>query len=150
MSLTSFIAKLWSSIQSLFNSFPSSIKTAVHVGVTITENIKHFVDSPVVDVLTALIPGDVDDKIKLLLRENLPQILDSLKLADGCGESTDPQYIVKCVIQTLQNLEGEIKSAFLHSLSVLLTQLVADSQLSWSDGVCVVEWYYQNQYKKAA
>jgi hypothetical protein len=50
----------------------------------------------------------------------------------------------------LQNLDGEIKSAFLHNLSVLISQLAADGKLSWSDGVCIVEWYYQQQYKKAA
>jgi hypothetical protein len=41
MSLKSFLTGIWNTIRSLFNSFPlSKLKTAVHIGVTITENIK--------------------------------------------------------------------------------------------------------------
>jgi len=149
MSLKSFLTRIWSTIRSLFNSFPLSLKTAVHIGVGVTENIKHFVDSPLADVLTAIIPGEVDNKIREVLKNGIPIILTNLKLADECGPTKDPQEITKCAIKSLQNLEGEIKSAFLHNLSVLISQLAADGKLSWSDGVYIVEWYYQHQYKTA-
>ncbi|MFA6085562.1 hypothetical protein [Mucilaginibacter sp.] len=150
MSIKSFLTRIWNTIRSLFNSFPLSLKTAVHIGVAVTENIKQFVDSPLADILTAIIPGEIDDKLKEVLRNGIPTILISLKLADECDRSTDPQEITKCAVRLLQNLEGEIKSAFLHNLSVLISQLAADGKLSWSDGVCIVEWYYQHQYKVAA
>ena len=150
MSIKSFLTQIWNTIRSLFNSFPLSLKTAVHIGVTITENIKQFVDSPLADILTAIIPGNIDDKLKEKLRNGIPTILISLKLADECDHSTGPQEITKCAVKLLQNLEGEIKSVFLHNLSVLISQLAADGKLSWSDGVCIVEWYYQHQYKVAA
>ncbi|MDB5287003.1 MAG: hypothetical protein JWR05_1952 [Mucilaginibacter sp.] len=150
MSLKSFLTGIWNTIRSLFNSFPVSLKTAVHIGVTVTENIKQFVDSPLADVLTAIIPGEVDDKLKQVLRNGIPALLINLKLADKCAFSTDAQEITRCAINILQNLDGEIKSAFLHNLSVLISQLAADGKLSWSDGVCIVEWYYQHQYKTAA
>jgi hypothetical protein len=51
----------------------------------VTENIKNFTDSPVADVLTVLIPGDIDDKIKDWLRAKLPVILTELKLVDRCS-----------------------------------------------------------------
>ena len=149
MSLKSFITRIWNTVRSLFNSFPLSLKTAVHIGVAVTENIKHFVDSPLEDVLTAIIPGEVDNKIREVLKNGIPIILTNLKLADECGLTKDPQEITKCAIKLLQNLEGEIKSAFLHNLSVLISQLAADGKLSWSDGVYIVEWYYQHQYKTA-
>ncbi|MBK0378577.1 hypothetical protein [Mucilaginibacter segetis] len=149
MSLKSFLNKIWSAIRSLFNSFPADLKIAVHAGVVITENIKNFMDSPLADVLAAVIPGTVDDKLKEILRAGIPQILADLKLADECTGQTDPQEITKCAIRVLQNLDGDIKSAFLHNLSVLITQLAADGELSWSDGVCIVEWYYQHQFKVA-
>jgi hypothetical protein len=147
MSIISFLAKLWNSTRSLFNKLPPAIKTAVHLGVIITENIKNFVDSPLVDVLTDVIPGDTDDKIKQALRTGLPILLINLKLAQNCSASTNPHEITKCAIKTLQNLDSEIKSAYLHNLSVLISRLVADGKLNWSDGVCIVEWYYQKQYK---
>jgi hypothetical protein len=57
MSIISFLAKLWNSIRSLFNKLPPTVKTAVHLGVSVTENIKNFVDSPLADVLTDCYPG---------------------------------------------------------------------------------------------
>lgn len=149
MSLKTFIEKLWATITSLFQSFPSEIKNAIHIGVVVTENIKTFVDSPAADVLTALIPGDIDDEIKNLLRAKLPGILTELKLADSCSGLTDPKQITTCAIKVLQGLNGDIKNAFLHNLSIFIAQVAAKGNLTWSDGVTVLEWYYQNEYKAA-
>jgi hypothetical protein len=147
MSLQTFLSKLWQEIKDLFSAIPSELKTAVHIAVIVTENIKNFVDSPAADVLTTLIPGDADDEIKNLLRAKLPAILAELKLADSCAGLTDPAQITACAIKVLQGLDSNIQSGFLHNLSVLVAQVVADGKLTWSDGVYLVEWYYQNQYK---
>jgi hypothetical protein len=150
MSLKTFLSKLWAGIKNLFDAFPSELKTAVHIGVIVTEAIKTFVDSPEADVLTAIIPGSIDDDIKNLLRAKLPVILTELKLADSCSSLTDPAQITACAIQVLQGLDGDIKSAFLHNLSILIAQVAADGKLTWSDGVYILEWYYQNVDEAAA
>ncbi|HVS93960.1 MAG TPA: hypothetical protein VHE59_18120 [Mucilaginibacter sp.] len=150
MSLQSFLSKIWAEIKSLFDGIPSELKTAVHIGVIVTENVKNFVDSPTADVLTAIIPGDIDDKIKNWLRAKLPTILTELKLADSCSSLTDPAAITACAIKVLQGLDGDIQSAFLHNLSVLVAQVAADGKLTWSDGVYLLEWFYKHEYKTAA
>lgn len=147
MRIKSFLNKLWRAVKSLFNKFPDNLKAAVHIGVSVTESIKIFIDSPVADILTAIIPGDIDDKIKQILRNGIPVILTNLKLTDECSSLTDPQEITACAVKTIQHLDGDIKSAFLHNLSILITQLAADENLSWSDAVCIVEWYYQHKFK---
>lgn len=149
MSLKTILAKIWATIKSLFDGMPANLKTAIHIGVAVTENVKKFVDSPAADVLTAIIPGDIDDQIKALLRSKLPAILTELKLADNCAGLTDPSAITACAINVLQGLDGDIKSAFLHNLSILVAQVAADGELTWSDGVYLLEWYYQHQYKTA-
>jgi hypothetical protein len=150
MSLQSFLTKIWGQVKALFDGIPSELKIAIHIGVLITENVKNFVDSPAADVLTAIIPGDIDDKIKDWLRAKLPTILTELKLADSCSGLTDPNAITACAIKVLQGLDGDIKSAFLHNLSILIAQVAADGKLTWSDGVYILEWYYQHEYKAAA
>ncbi|MGN6639062.1 MAG: hypothetical protein ACTHJ8_09145, partial [Mucilaginibacter sp.] len=117
MSLQSFLSRIWNEIKSLFDGIPSDLKTAVHIGVIVTENIKNFVDSPTADVLTAIIPGNIDDDVKNWLRAKLPEILTELKLADSCNGLTDPSQITACAIKVLQGLDGDVKSAFLHNLS---------------------------------
>jgi hypothetical protein len=147
MSLKSFLIKIWNTIQSIFNKFPTKLKAAVHIGVTITENIKTIVDSPIADILTVIIPGELDDKIKQILRKGIPIILTNLMLTDECSKLTDPHEITNCAIKALQNLDGDIRNACLHNLSVLITKLAADEKLTWGDTVCIVEWYYQHKFK---
>ena len=150
MSLKSFIIKIWEGIKTLFEGMPAELKTAIHIGVLVTENIKNFVDSPAMDVLTTIIPGDLDDDIKTWLRSKLQAILTELKLADSCNGLTGPEQITTCAIKVLQGLDGDVKSSFLHSLSILIAQVAADGKLTWSDGVTILEWYYQNEYKQVA
>ena len=150
MTIKSFITKLWETIKSLFNSFPDYLIQAVSVGIIVTEKIKAMVDSPAADILTAIIPGEIDDKLKQVLRTAIPVILTDLRLTHDCGDLTDPQEITKCAVDTISKLDGDIKSAFLHNLSVLIAQVAADGQLNWSDGVCILEWYYQHKFKSVA
>ena len=130
MSLQSFLIKIWNQIKALFEGIPSELKTAIHIGVLVTENAKNLVDSPAADVLTALIPGSIDDKIKDCLRAKLPAILTELKLADSCSSLTDPNEITACAVKVLQGLDGDVKSAFLHNLSILVAQTAADGKLT--------------------
>ena len=150
MSLTTFLSNIWAEVKGLFNNISPELKTAIHVGVIVTENIKSFVDSPAADVLTAIIPGDLDNELITLLRAKLPGILTELKLADSCGSLTVPSEITACAVKVLQGLSGDVSSAFLHSLSILVAQVAADGKLSWSDGVYLLEWYYQHEYKTAS
>jgi hypothetical protein len=150
MSLKTFLTKIWDGIESLFDGFPAEMKTAIHIGVVVTENIKNFVDSPAADIFTAVIPGNIDDEIKDWLRTKLPEVLTELKLADSCAGITDPQQITECAVKVLQGLSGDIQSSFLHSLSIFVAQIASNGTLTWADGVTILEWYYQNVYKTAA
>lgn len=147
MNLPAWLQKIAQFIQSLFSHIPAELQTAIHTGVTITENLKNFVDSPATDILTTLIPGNLDDKIKTALRQALPGILTQLKLADSCASAHTPEDITACATQTLQALDGNVQNAFLHSLAVMVTQVAADGKISWQDTACIVEWYYQHCFK---
>lgn len=147
MSLKSFISKIWTGIESLFDGFPAELKIAIHIGIIVTENIKNFVDSPAADILTAIIPGDIDDDIKNWLRAKLPEVFTELKLADSCGSLTDPTQITECAVKVLQGLTGDVQNAFLHNLSIFIAQIASSGKLTWSDGVSILEWYYQNVFK---
>lgn len=147
MNLKSVLSKIVKHIENIFARIRPSLKKAIGVSVELVENVKKFVDSPAADVITAIIPGDADDRMKQKIRKALPGILISLKLAQNCSELTDPDEIVRCAIKTIQSLDGDIRSGFLHSLSVLIAQVAADGRLSWSDGVFFVQWYYANKKK---
>jgi hypothetical protein len=147
MKISAWLKKIWKSIQKAFIRIPAELKTAIHTGVVITENIKTFVDSPAADILTTIIPGDTDNRIKAALRTALPAILMQLKLADACGDVKTPEEITTCAVKTLHGITGDLKSAFLHNLSVLIAQVASDGKLSWQDGAYIMEWYYQHRFK---
>jgi hypothetical protein len=147
--ISSWLKKIWKAIQSLFNRIPAELKSAIHIGVAVTENIKTFIDSPIADILTTLIPGETDDRIKIVLRKALPTLLMQLKLADNCAVASTPEQIIICAIKTLQNLTGDLKSAYLHNLSVLIALIASDGKLTWKDGAAIMEWYYQHRFKNA-
>jgi hypothetical protein len=147
MSLISFIKKISAWVKSLFERIPAEAKTAIHTGVAITERIKAFIGSPVADVVTALIPGQADDAVVAALRTALPELLTQLQLTENCINSTDDNVKVHCGLQTLSTLPNEVKNSFLHSLSILLAQVAADGKITWQDGVFLLEWYYQHQFK---
>lgn len=64
----SFVAKLWKKV-------PDDLQDKVSIGVLVVQKIKDFVNSPTADFITAIIPGNVDDKIQDYLKVLLPKIL---------------------------------------------------------------------------
>lgn len=152
MSLGSFIKKIWEGLKAHFKRLPQDAKNAIHIGVIVVEKIKVFVDNPAVDILTALIPGDIDDKIKDKLREFLPKILTELRLADACGQLTDPAQITACAVATLQKIGDDFisdaaKKQFYDSIAVMVATVAADGKLDLSDAKYVMKWYYDHVYK---
>jgi hypothetical protein len=150
MSLKSFLSKIWADITMLFDKLPTELQFAARIAVTITQNIKSFTDSPLADVLTTLIPGDLDDKIKTWLSIQLPHILTALRLVEAISESEDPNATVTSAIKLVQAMDSNIQNAFLHDLGVLIAQEIAKAQnntLDWSDGIYIIEWYYQHKFK---
>ncbi len=150
MSLKSFLSQLWADIKNLFNKLPAELQFAAHVAVTLTQNIKTFTNSPVAGIITALIPGDIDDKIRDWLNRQLPDILTGLRLVEAVSASKDPDEITASAIKIIQGMDKNIQNAFLHDLGILIAQEVAKAQnntLSWSDGIFIIEWYYQHKLK---
>ena len=145
MSLKKFFQKIWNAIEDFFQGLLPELKEAIHIGVAVVEKMKEFMATPVPDIITAIIPGDLDDAIKVKLREMLPKIFINLRLAQECSELTDPDEIVACGLRTLNSIEGDFKSAFLHDLSILIAQVAADGKLDWKDGVYILQWYYDHR-----
>ena len=150
MSLKSFLIQIWADVKSIFEKLPGELQFAAQVAVTITQSIKTITDLPIAGIITALIPGDIDDKIKSWLNQQLPDILTSLRLVEVISESKDSDEIMASAIKIIQAMDKNIQNAFLHDLGILIAQEVAKAQnntLSWSDGVFIIEWYYQHKLK---
>ena len=152
MSLKSFLRRLWAGIKKAFEGLKPELKKAISIGVEVVEKMKQYVARPGVDVLTAIIPGDLDDRIKERLREWLPRILAEMKLVERCMDETDPQKVVECGVLTLQQITGDwisdsARKNFYDSLAVMVAQVASDGKLDWSDAKIILKWYYDNVKK---
>jgi hypothetical protein len=150
MSLGSFIARLVGSIAKLFSNLPTELKSSVHIGVAVVAAFKALIDSPVTDIITAIIPTQIDDVIKDKLRQYLPIVLVEMRLVDATLNLTDPNEIAAAALKTIAALGADIRPGVLHQLSILIAQVAADGKLTWSDGVYIIEYYYKNEFQLAA
>ncbi|TWR25716.1 hypothetical protein FPZ43_15635 [Mucilaginibacter pallidiroseus] len=132
----------------MFTKFPGDLQNAVNTAVTITENLKKVIESPAIDILTAIIPGNLDDNLKIALRAAIPKILVNLKLSQKFEDDESSDKVLLNAVTALNKIDGQLKSAYLHNISVLVAQITADGKLTWGDGVFIVEWYYQKKFKK--
>lgn len=148
MSLKSFIAGIWSAIKGLFHNLAEEEKKLLPIVVTIIQNIKTFSDSPVADVLTALIPGDVDDKLCARLQDFLPKILTQLNMLNTCQALPDANAQLQCILTNLKLSSDDAKNIYYHGLASLILTELSDGKLSWSDCTAIAEYYYKNIWKE--
>jgi len=151
MSLKKFFQKIGKFFKNLFNGLLPELKRAIHVGVTVTDEIKKFdiKNGHVIDIFIALTKSNIDNKVIDLMRDKLPVIMQELKLVDATLGLTDPEEILAAAIKTIQQLSGDYRSATLNTISIIIAQVAADGKLDWNDAVYLLKWYYDHQQEIA-
>lgn len=136
-------------ISNLFGKLPPLLKKSVDIGIKVTDAIKNFdhAEPMVADILTTLIPGDIDDKIKVLLRANLPKIAVELRLVDATLGLTDPNQIMVAASKALQQINSDysVREGFLNSLAIVIAQVASDGKLDWNDAAYVIKYYFDHK-----
>lgn len=148
MSLKKFLSNLWKGIKHIFDSIEDDLKKLVPIAIKVVEAIKTFDESIVSDVMTALIPGEVDDKIVQKLREFLPKVLLELNMIDAIAGITDPNEQLKAILARIKLSPKSSQDVFYHGVASLILSELSDGKFSWSDAVAVAEYYYKNEYKQ--
>lgn len=149
------IQKLWAWVKWLWLSLDKEIEKYVPAAINIVEGIKKVMDSPVDDIVLAIvktaIPGTADDilidKIKFLVEKNLPTILLNLKLINDIANIDNPNEQLKAILAELKFPNEQVAGAFYHSLASLILEKLSDGKLNWSECVLISEFYYKNVLK---
>jgi hypothetical protein len=90
MSLKTLLQEIFGSIKKVFKKLDQPLKDAYTLGFSLQTNSKPLLRVKRADILTAIIPGTIDDKIKERLRVFLPKILIELKLVENCAPKQIP------------------------------------------------------------
>lgn len=96
--LETFKTKWPEFVVKLFNKIPKELKDKIAIGIVVVERIKIFIESPVADFVTAIIPGDLDDKIKERLRVILPIILERYNVANQSKLTPEASHLIATTI----------------------------------------------------
>jgi len=150
------VGRILRAIGSIFNGLRTEVKKLVPVAIAVVQGIKSVMDSPVDDVLLAIlktaIPGDADDilidKIKKVVETWVPKILLELRMVESIANIEDQNEQLKAILAELKLSSDETQNIVYHGLSSLILEKLSDGELSWSDSIAVGEYYYKNIAKK--
>jgi hypothetical protein len=152
MANDNFFKRLFTGIGRFFSdAFGKARKVAeevIPVGIEVVEKIKLVMDSPLAPVITALIPGQVDDLVAAKVKEYLPDILLKLKIADECSKKATNDEIIQCALAHLRQYHPTARKAYFLTIASMLSQALADGKLSWAEIVMITQYTYENRYNK--
>lgn len=131
----------------LFDVFRKNSEVAVKV----TETLKKIVESPVTDVITDLIPGDIDDKIHEKLKVYVPVVAKKIAIAHGIlQESENNSDAVSAIIEYLKSPEVNVgvRASFWIMFSGELNKALSDDKITLSEAVALAQIIYTELNKK--
>lgn len=106
--LSLFINNFPAFVEKLFKKIPEELKEQLSTVIAVVNGVKSFVDSPLSDVLVAIIPTTVDDKVKDWLEKRLPDILEKLKLInDGVISLSEDKAIRGAQLRSISSVLTE-------------------------------------------
>lgn len=119
--------------------------------VSVLKNIDTIVLNPGLDILTALIPGDIDNEIVSLLRTWIPKILAEVVGAETCLANEDLNAQLACIIEQIQTSGSDANVSYknikLLAVGSGLTQALTG--LDQSTATMANEAYYKTVFKAA-
>lgn len=142
MSLKTFLQEIKDAVEKFFNELDPELKKALDLAIKIVNAIKTWDDSNplILDFITSLIEGNIDDEILAEIRIWLPKILIELRLIDS--EITDPNGAVLSATKVIQSLPTNVKNTILNSLAQLLAETISKGELTWEYLVYLVKGLY--------
>lgn len=145
MEILRYIKKLYNRI---FASVLDLVKDHALMAVNITNNLKKVVDSPITDLITTIIPGDIDGKVARSLRKILPVVLEKITMALKLVEAgASKSEIIEVALTYLREGTKEQKTLFLISFAAELNVVLADGKITFSEAVILSQLIYKEMKK---
>jgi hypothetical protein len=139
--------KAW--LQAKFKAGFDAAKKNSHIAVKVTEQLKNVIGSPVADLITALIPGELDNEIKYKLRKILPEVAAKVGIAHNIIQaSDDPTTALASIKAYIESLGGTARRDWWVLFSANVLEALSDGEISYSDLIKLSQMAYDELYKK--
>ena len=151
--IKTFLKRVWKGIEKAFKKLDATSQKLVPIAIDITSAVKQIIEKgtytgKMVDVLTAMIPGTLDDRAISLGRLHLPKLLIKLTLVDQINQQGSLEDKCKWAIARVKLFDDDQKELFYDGLAKKLLQYLSDGKLEWAEVGYLVKWYYDNNNKK--
>lgn len=90
-------------VKAFFVGLEAKLRKILPVGIKVVNQLKTAVDSKTADVLTALIPGDLDDQLKNLLRFILPKVLKEMEELNEIAQELSDNTQLRMIIEKINS-----------------------------------------------
>jgi hypothetical protein len=115
-----FCQKMSRKIKRILGRFDQYADRHIDTALQITIGLKKALSSPVADIITELIPGNIDNIVKQHLLAAINTAVDLLTIADQCQGEKDINKKLQCFVAELQKRSPEHRDAVLQKLASLL------------------------------
>jgi hypothetical protein len=119
-----FCRKTGSKIKQVLQQFDSFIERHAEEALQVTKIIQSALESPVADLLEAIIPGDADTIFKNKLLQALEIGIDALSIVNTCRREASLEAKLHCFVNGLKTVSPDLQDAVFQKLqSILLREL---------------------------
>jgi hypothetical protein len=129
-------------VKEFLKKFDKWLLENVTVAVRVVGVIKTVIDNPVVDIITSAIPGDLDDRVKVKLRESIAFALQQLVTADECNKKETVELKLQCYVGWLATLPATLRNAHLFKFASLVTRNLDELRHNEYEYDTAVQLYY--------
>lgn len=144
MSLGKFLKRIWQGVKSFFNALPEKVKALLPTVTNIVNALKEIDDSTILDLATAIIPGDLDDKLRAKFHEWIPKIMLQLEMTEAIANLATPEEQVAAIIKLIKGSHPNKQKVFWTGLaSLLMEKITDDDRFSFADAAAVSQYIYK-------
>jgi hypothetical protein len=139
--------KTW--LQAKFKKGFDIVKRNSHVAVKVTEQLKIVIGSPIADLLTALIPGDLDNEIKYKLRQVLPEVAAKVAIGHNIIQaSDDPTTALAAIKAYIESLGIDARKDWWVLFSAKVMEAISDGEVTYAEIVMLTQDAFIELYGK--
>lgn len=151
MKIFEFLKDLWNWIVEQFQKIDEDLKAIGTIAVNVVEALKEFVESDKAALITELIPGDVDDKIRAFLLDIIPEALSTSALIRDSGSMTPDEAIVAWIKKASELDHDTVSGEYLSVAAKIVKKLalyMKDGKLSITEAMGLAYSIFNGFVKK--
>jgi hypothetical protein len=149
MRILNFFKRLWSVANQFLQEAFEKGKVFAPLAISFTDQIKFYVEHPIMDVVVDLIPGEWDNKALDKLRKVNKEVAEKLlTIAGVVVESENVNQLYAELVKCIQDLKPELRANFYILLSAELNKALSDGKLTIAESIIATQAAFYESRKK--